>query len=447
MKDLTQGNEGKTIFFFTLPIFIGNLFQQLYNIADTIIVGNFLGKECLAAVGFSFQIHYLLIALSMGISLGSSILISRYFGSKNMESVKKVVDTGFVFSIVLAVVIAIAGVCLSDKILLAFRVPVNLLEEAGIYLKIMFIGVIPTFAYNALTNILRGIGNSKAPTYVLMVAALLNIALDILLIKIFHMGGAGAAVATVIAQIFSFVVCMIYMYKYYNSLFINVFHLQFDKNELKNSLKIGTPAMVQQVFVSVGFMSLQFLINGFGTDCMAAYTAASKVDAFAEMPVLNLGQAMTNFTAQNFGAKRKDRVMKGGKYALAMGMAISVCISVVMVMFPSVFISIFNRDAEVVAIGRSYLRIVPVFYVVFAAMQILNGLLLGYGKAFVPMIASICSLCCLQVPVAIVLSNTSLGYNGIYIATPIGWFGGLMIRFIYYAYIKRRLIYKNDSVK
>lgn len=294
--------------------------------------------------------------------------------------------------------------------------PSDLLEPANIYIKIIFIGVIPTFAYNALTNILRGIGDSKTPTCILIAAALLNIVLDIVFIRAFNMGVAGAAIATVLAQMMSFVVCMTYMKKHYSALFINVLHLQFDKTELKKSLTIGTPAMIQQVFVSIGFMSLQFLINGFGTDCMAAYTAASKVDAFAEMPALNLGQAMTNFTAQNLGAKRKGRVLKGGKYALIMGIAISACISAVIAIFPSVFISIsiFNRDVSVVNIGNSYLRIVPVFYIIFAAMQILNGLLLGYGRSFVPMIASVCSLCCLQVPMAIVLSGTELGYNGIW---------------------------------
>lgn len=438
MKDLTQGREIKTILLFSLPILVGNLFQQLYNISDTIIVGNFLGKECLAAVGFSFQIHFLLISLSTGISIGTSILISRYFGEKDMESVKKVMDTGFVFCLFLGFIIALLGVCFSYQILLTFRVPSDLLESANIYLKIMFIGVIPTFAYNALTNILRGIGDSKAPTCILIAAALLNIILDILFIKAFNMGVAGAAIATVFAQMMSFVVCMAYMKKCYSTLFINMFHLQFDRVELKQSLRIGTPAMIQQVFVSIGFMSLQFLINGFGTDCMAAYTAASKVDAFAEMPALNLGQAMTNFTAQNLGAKRKDRVLKGGKYALIIGMAISACISVIIVIFPSVFISIFNRDVSVVNIGNSYLRIVPAFYIVFAAMQILNGLLLGYGRSFVPMIASVCSLCCLQVPMAVILSSTELGYNGIWLAAPIGWFGGLLIRAVYYLRIRKK---------
>ena len=438
MKDLTQGSELKTILYFSLPILVGNLFQQLYNVADSVIVGNFLGKESLAAVGFSYQINFLLIALSSGISLGASVLISRYFGAKNMQQIKKVIDTGFLFSIVLSILIAVAGVCWSYQILVMFRVPENLLTIANSYLKIVFIGVIPTFAYNSLTNILRGVGDSKTPTYILIVATLINIVLDIFFITTLKWGVAGAAIATVIAQTFSFLTCMFYMQWRYPELFIRFWNLQLDRHELKKSLVIGTPAMLQQVFVSVGFMSIQFLINGFGTDCMAAYTAASKVDSFAEMPALNLGHAMTNFTAQNYGAKKFDRVIKGGKSALVMGVGISVLISIVICLFPSVFISLFNRDANVVQIGNGYLRTVSVFYLVFAAMQILNGLLLGYGKSFVPMIASVGSLCLLQVPTAIILSGTELAYRGIWIAAPVGWLGGLLIRFLYFKHIARK---------
>lgn len=438
MKDLTQGSEMKTILYFSLPILVGNLFQQLYNVADSVIVGNFLGKESLAAVGFSYQINFLLISLSSGISLGASVLISRYFGAKNMQQIKKVIDTGFLFSIVLSVLIGVAGVCSSYQILVLFRIPENLLSISNSYLKIIFIGVIPTFAYNSLTNIFRGMGDSKTPTYILIAATLINIVLDIFFITTLKWGVAGAAIATVMAQTFSFLTCMFYMQWRYPELFIRFWNLQLDCHELKKSLIIGTPAMLQQVFVGVGFMSIQFLINGFGTDCMAAYTAASKVDSFAEMPALNLGQAMTNFTAQNYGAKKIDRVIKGGKSALVMGVGISVLISVVICLFPSVFISLFNRDLNVVQIGNGYLRTVSVFYLVFAAMQILNGLLLGYGKSFVPMIASVGSLCLLQVPMAIILSGTELAYRGIWIAAPVGWLGGLLIRFLYFKHIARK---------
>ncbi len=309
---------------------------------------------------------------------------------------------------------------------------------ANDYLKIIFIGVIPTFAYNALTNILRGVGDSKTPTYILIAATFLNIVLDITFIKIFQWGVSGAAIATVISQLFSFIVCMIYMYYHYAEFYIHVNSLQFDWQQLKQSLIIGLPATLQQVFIGVGFMSIQFLINGFGTDCMAAYTAASKVDSFAEMPALNLGRALTNFTAQNYGANQKDRIIKGGKYTLFMGVGISLLLSVIICLFPTMFLSMFNRDTNVLQIGSGYLRIVSAFYFIFAAMQILNGLLLGYGKPFVPMLGSILSLCLLQVPVAIFLSHTSLRYYGVWIAAPIGWFGGLLIRFLYFLKIVKQ---------
>jgi len=338
----------------------------------------------------------------------------------------------------LSVLIAVLGIYFSYTILVSFRVPEELLFMANDYLKIIFIGVIPTFAYNALTNILRGVGDSKTPTYILIAATFLNIVLDITFIKIFQWGVSGAAIATVISQLFSFIVCMIYMYYHYAEFYIHVNSLQFDWQQLKQSLIIGLPATLQQVFIGVGFMSIQFLINGFGTDCMAAYTAASKVDSFAEMPALNLGRALTNFTAQNYGANQKDRIIKGGKYTLFMGVGISLLLSVIICLFPTMFLSMFNRDTNVLQIGSGYLRIVSAFYFIFAAMQILNGLLLGYGKPFVPMLGSILSLCLLQVPVAIFLSHTSLRYYGVWIAATIGWFGGLLIRFLYFLKIVKQ---------
>lgn len=439
MKDLTQGNELKTIFFFSLPILVGNLFQQLYNVADSVIVGNFLGKDSLAAVGFSYQINFLLVAISTGISLGASVLISRYFGAKDMRLVKKVIDTGFLFSAALSLVIAAAGVLSSYRILVFFQVPEDLLAISNTYLKIIFIGVIPTFAYNALANMLRGVGDSRTPTNILIAATLINIVLDILFVTALKLGVAGAAIATVISQIFSFVTCMLYMRCRYSELSIRFSRLQLDCDELKKSLVIGMPAMLQTVFVSIGFLAIQYLINGFGTDCMAAYAAASKVDSLAEMPALNLGQAMTNFTAQNYGAKKFDRVFRGGKSALAMGVGISALISIVIFLLPSIFISLFNRDPGVVQIGNGYLRTVSAFYLIFAAMQIINGLLLGYGKSLVPMIASIASLCLLQVPMAVLLSGTSLVYRGIWIAAPVGWTGGLLIRFLYFRHIAKNI--------
>ncbi|MGN1250627.1 MAG: MATE family efflux transporter [Candidatus Spyradocola sp.] len=438
MKDMTKGSELRALIGFSLPMLAGNLFQQLYNIADSVIVGNLLGKECLAAVGFSYQINFLLVALSTGVTLGSSVLISRYFGAKSMQQVKKVADTGFLFAAALSLCIAAAGFCLSGAILRLFNVPDDLFAYAKTYLQILFLGVIPTFAYNALSNLLRGIGDSRTPTLILIAASLLNVALDLFLIAVLHWGVAGAAIATVAAQAFSFAACALFIRRRHPDLSLRPRALQLDAAELKKSLAIGTPAMLQQVFIAVGFMSIQYLINSFGTDCMAAYTAASKVDSFAEMPAVNLGQALTNFAAQNYGAGKPKRALRGGWMGLAVGAAVSVLLSAVICIFPAPLIALFNRDPAVIAIGTGYLRIVSAFYVVFAAMHILNGLLLGYGKSLVPMLASVGSLCLLQVPVAILLSRTALAWNGIWIAAPIGWIGGLLVRLLYFLRLYRK---------
>ena len=439
MKDLTKGNELKTIIYFSLPILIGNLFQQVYNISDTIIVGNFLGKESLAAVGSSYQINVLIIAVSIGISLGTSILISQCFGAKNMENLRNTAKTGFIFSIILSLIIALSGFLFSEKILILINVPKDLLPTANTYLKIIFIGVIPTFAYNSLTNILKGVGDSKTPMYILIIAVILNIILDIFFVATMNYGVAGAAVATVISQFVSFFLCLFYIKQKFPDLIFQKKLTDFDFNILKEILIIGMPAMLQQVLISIGFIVIQILVNGFGTDCIAAFIAASRIDSFAELPSVNLGQAMITFTAQNYGAGKMNRIVKGGRNALILGIAFSVITSIIICLFPTFFISAFNRNPEVIFIGNQYLRTVSAFYLIFCMMQILNGILLGYGKSLIPLIASITSFCMFQVPMAVLLSKTALGYNGIWIAAPIGWTGGLLIRLCYFFKISKEI--------
>jgi MATE efflux family protein len=439
MKDLTQGDELKTIIYFSLPILMGNIFQQIYNISDAIIIGNFLGKESLAAVGSSYQINVLIIAISIGISLGTSIIVSQCFGAKNIEKLKNAVNTGFIFSLILSFIITIFGFILSNRILILINVPENLFLNSNIYLKIIFIGVIPTFAYNSLTNILKGIGDSKTPTYILIVTVILNIILDILFIAIMDYGISGAAIATVISQFISFILCFFYVKLKYSNLIFSKFHFSIDFNILKEILTIGMSAMLQQVLISIGFIVIQILVNSFGTDCIAAFISASRIDAFAELPSINLGQALITFVAQNYGAKKMDRIIKGGKESLILGIIFSIITSIIIFIFPTFFISMFNKNPEIIFIGNQYLRTVSAFYIVFCLMQILNGLLLGYGKSFVPLIASITSFCMFQIPMAILLSKTSLRYNGIWIAAPIGWTGGMLIRLCYFLKISKKI--------
>ncbi|EGJ37487.1 MATE family efflux transporter [Streptococcus sanguinis] len=401
MTDLTKGGELKALFVFALPIFLGNLFEQLYNITDTVIVGNLLGAEALAAVGSSTQILALTISVSTGMSIGASVIISQLYGAKRNQNMKEVVDTNIIFISLFSFFLMVLGLLYSPVLLEHLNVPASLLSDADAYLQ--------------------------------------TILLDVIFIKFFTYGVVGAALATVLAQVFSFIVCLRYMYRYYPKLAPNLLHLKWKVSVLKTSLAIGLPAMLQQIFISLGFLVIQFLVNGFGANAIAAYTAASKVDAFAEMPAINLGQALMNFTAQNKGAGEQKRIAKGGRSALIITLGISIAISGLIYSFAPHFIAIFNRQKAIVQIGEGYLRIVSIFYFVFGAMQVLNGLLLGYGKSLLPLIASVTTFCLLQVPLAVCLSHTKLGFNGIWLAAPFGWFAGFLMRLIYFTNISKHI--------
>ena len=401
MTDLTKGGELKALFVFALPIFLGNLFEQLYNITDTVIVGNLLGAEALAAVGSSTQILALTISVSTGMSIGASVIISQLYGAKRNQNMKEVVDTNIIFISLFSFFLMVLGLLYSPVLLEHLNVPASLLSDADAYLQ--------------------------------------TILLDVIFIKFFTYGVVGAALATVLAQVFSFIVCLRYMYRYYPKLAPNLLHLKWKVSVLKTSLAIGLPAMLQQIFISLGFLVIQFLVNGFGANAIAAYTAASKVDAFAEMPAINLGQALMNFTAQNKGAGKQKRIAKGGRSALIITLGISIAISGLIYSFAPHFIAIFNRQKAIVQIGEGYLRIVSIFYFVFGAMQVLNGLLLGYGKSLLPLIASVTTFCLLQVPLAVCLSHTKLGFNGIWLAAPFGWFAGFLMRLIYFTNISKHI--------
>jgi len=401
MTDLTKGGELKALFVFALPIFLGNLFEQLYNITDTVIVGNLLGAEALAAVGSSTQILALTISVSTGMSIGASVIISQLYGAKRNQNMKEVVDTNIIFISLFSFFLMVLGLLYSPVLLEHLNVPASLLSDADAYLQ--------------------------------------TILLDVIFIKFFTYGVVGAALATVLAQVFSFIVCLRYMYRYYPKLAPNLLHLKWKVSVLKTSLAIGLPAMLQQIFISLGFLVIQFLVNGFGANAIAAYTAASKVDAFAEMPAINLGQALMNFTAQNKGAGEQKRIAKGGRSALIITLGISIAISGLIYSFAPHFIAIFNHQKAIVQIGKGYLRIVSIFYFVFGAMQVLNGLLLGYGKSLLPLIASVTTFCLLQVPLAVCLSHTELGFNGIWLAAPFGWFAGFLMRLIYFTNISKHI--------
>jgi len=433
MKDLTQGGETRTIIAFALPMLIGNVFQQFYNMVDSIVVGNFVGTAALAAVGTAFPVIFLMISLVMGLTMGTMVLVAQYFGAKDNEKVRAAVDTGYITLFWAGLAMSIIGVVSTDAILRLLKVPADVFPEASTYLRIIFGGLLAMFGYNAISAVLRGLGDSKTPLYLLMIASLLNIALDLLFVMAFGWGVAGVAWATVISQGASFVGGLVHLNTRNKLVSLNIKQLVFDRDIFKHSLRIGLPTGIQQTMVSLGMMALMRIVNGHGTATIAAFSAASRLDSFASMPAMNLSQAISTFTGQNMGAGKTERVKRGHLSAIIVGGAISVAVGAVVIIFGKQLMGLFTRDADVMAIGARYLAIVGATYLLFSTMFINNGVMRGAGDAFIPMINTILALWVIRIPCAILFSGPlGMGSAGIWWSVPAGWLMGATFSTWYY---------------
>jgi putative MATE family efflux protein len=431
MKDLTKGNEAKLILVFALPMLIGNIFQQLYNTVDGLIVGNTLGKEAMGAVMLSFPIMFLLLSLVMGITMGSTILLSQYYGAKDMDKVKKTIDTAYIFMFFASIIVTIGGLLLSGPILTLIKTPADIMPQAKAYLDVIFAGMIFMFGYNSISAILRGLGDSKTPLYFIIISTVINIILDYVFILAFHWGVAGAAWATVIAQGISFIFGIYHLNRTHEVLKFNIKSMKFDREIFKMSVKLGIPSGIQQMLFSFGMMALQTIVNGYGTDAVSAFGAASRIDSFATMPIMNFGAAISTFVGQNIGANKLDRVRKGYRYTQIISASTAIVLGLLITVFGRYMMSWFNQDSSVIDVGASYLRIVGPFYFVISMMFITNSVLRGAGDAIFPMISSILSLWLIRIPIAYVLSR-KLGTDGIWWAIPAAWSFGFIITSVYY---------------
>lgn len=443
MKDFTTGNEAKHIFRFALPMLIGNIFQQLYNVVDSIIVGRYLGDKALAAVGASFPIIFMVIALIIGIGIGSSVVISQYFGAKDFDKVKRAADTTYIFLFFAGIIITIVGLLSGEYIFRLMRLPEEILPMAKTYLDIYMYGLVLMFGFNSVSSILRGVGDSKTPLYFLIVSTFLNIFLDILFVLGFKWGIAGAAWATVIAQAFSFVIAVIYLERLRHMLRITFKRLVFDWEIFWQSVRIGLPTGIQQTLVALGGMALMGIVNTFGTEVIAGFSAASRIDSLAVIPIMNFSASLSGFVGQNIGAGKVDRVKRGLWATIKMSVLFSVIITAIILIWGDKMMVVFTTNPRVVDIGYHYLMVVSFFYVAFAVMFCINGLLRGAGAAVVPMYITLLSLWIVRIPLAYLLSKT-FGMNeaGVWWSIPIGWLMGAVASAIYYRYGS----WKNKSV-
>ena len=426
---------------------LGNVLQQMYNVVDSIIIGKVLGKEALAAVGANFPLIFALISFVVGIAIGATVIIAQYYGAKQMDMVKRTIDTLYIFMFFASIALTIIGISFSESIFRLIDLPEEVIPMAVSYFNIYAIGFVFFFGFQGTSAILRGLGDSKTPLYFLVVSTIINIGLDVLFVVIFRWGIEGVAAATVIAQAGAFLSIVWYLNKYHKFLDFSPLKMKFDRGIFKKSLQIGLPSGFQQTAVAIGFLALYRIVNTFGTPTVAAYSVATRIDSFATMPAMAFSAAISTFVGQNIGANKNERIGKGLKATLLMISVLALTISACTVIFAEPLMRLFTNkeDYEVVAIGVSYLQIVSPFYMVFSMMFIFNGALRGAGDTLFPMFITIMALWIIRLPLSYLLS-LHFGAIGIWWGIPIAWAFGVLASSLYYktGRWKKKAVVKHD---
>jgi putative MATE family efflux protein len=431
MRDLTTGNEGKLIFHFAAPMLLGNVFQQLFSVVDSIVVGNFVGKEALAAVGASFPVIFIMVSMIIGLVIGTTVVISQYFGAKNLVKVKRAIDTMYLYSAVFGIITTVVGIISAEPLLRLLGLPEDIMPQAVQYLQIYLSGMVVFFGFNGTSAVLRGLGDSKTPLYFLIVATVTNIILDLLFVAVFKWGVAGAAYATLVSNTLAFGLAIWWLNKTHKIIRIAIRGLHFDREVFQQSLKIGLPTGIQQTLVAIGALALMGIVNKFGTNVIAGFSVASRLDALAVIPAMSFSQALTTFVGQNIGANKPERIKAGLIATLKMSGIVTIVTSVFIIFGGHLLMSMFTKDTEVIRIGDQYLTIVSAFYIMFTLMFIYAGVMRGAGDTLIPMFISLLSLWIIRIPMAWYFSG-KIGETGIWWAIPAGWFVGLVLSYAYY---------------
>ena len=428
---MTEGSIGRKIFFFAVPLILGNLLQQLYNTADSVIVGNFVGSNALAAVGSTGSLIYMLIAFSQGAAVGAGVIISNFLGAADKASVQKAVHTAIAIVLILGVAFSIFGVLLSRPLLELMNTPDEVMEDSLLYLRIYLAGLIFNVLYNMTAGILNAAGNSRRSLIYLAIASVTNIGLDLICVAVLDMGVAGAAIATDVSQFISCVLSMRFLMCVDADYHVSIKELRIDRRMAKNIIKIGLPAGIQNTVISLSNTVVQSSVNAFGSAAMAGFAAYMKIDGFNILPVLSLSLAMTTFTGQNLGAGKIDRVKRGMWITLGMGVVYTIATGALLLMFDKQIMRLFTDNADAIAYGRLTMKYFCPFYFLLGIMHVLAGTVRGAGKSVPPMVIMLSSLCVtriLWIEIAAPLYGT---IDGVYISYPITWAMGMVLMILY----------------
>ncbi len=417
MNTLVTGDIKKSLIMFALPLLLGNVFQQLYNTADSIIVGNYIGDSALAAVNSSGSIINLLVSLFMGCALGAGVCISNYYGANNDVEVSKTVHTTIAFALASALILTVVGTLLCPVILKLVNVAPEVISESTTYLQIYFLGSIGLVVYNMSSGILRAVGDSKTPLYFLILASIINIMLDLIFVIVFKMGIAGVALATVIAQGTSAICTILTLMNSTGTYKLYLGKIKFHLDSLKKIIKIGIPSSIQNGIVSLSNVTVQANINSFGAVAMAGAGSYMKLEGFALMPILSFSMALTTFVGQNIGAKQYTRVKEGAKIGLQLSIIVIVILSILQLLFANQLLTIFSKNQEIVEVGKLMMKTVMPGYILLTITHTFAGVLRGVGLTKIPMYVMIICWCCCR----IVWVTFSMNYFNEIVYVFMGW--------------------------
>ena len=421
-EPMTQGPIWKRITYFALPIFLGNLFQQMYNTADSLIVGNFLGKNALAAVSSTGSLIFMLIGFLSGIAIGAGVVISRYFGGNKLEEMSKAVHTTVAFGLVAGVVMTAVGVGLSPQILRWMDTPENVMYNSQLYLSIYFMGSLGSVMYNACVGIMQAVGDSRHPLYYLIVSSVVNVVLDLFFIAVLGMGVDGAAWATIIAQYVSAIMCLWRLLRVKDSYRVELRKIRFHWDMLKRVVRFGLPSGVQNSIIAIANVVVQSNINHFGDAAMAGVGAYSKIEGFGFLPITSFTMAMTTFVGQNLGAGQIERTKRGARFGTITSVILAELIGVAVFIFAPQLIAAFDTSPDVIAYGVDKARTSVLFYCLLAFSHAMASTLRGAGKAVVPMFVMMICWCIIRVSFLAIAVPLTGSIQMVYWVYPLTWF-------------------------
>lgn len=421
-QPMTQGPIWKRITYFALPIFLGNLFQQMYNTADSLIVGNFLGKNALAAVSSTGSLIFMLIGFLSGIAIGAGVVISRYFGGNKLEEMSKAVHTTVAFGLVAGVVMTAVGVGLSPQILRWMDTPENVMYNSQLYLSIYFMGSLGSVMYNACVGIMQAVGDSRHPLYYLIVSSVVNVVLDLFFIAVLGMGVDGAAWATIIAQYVSAIMCLWRLLRVKDNYRVELRKIRFHWDMLKRVVRFGLPSGVQNSIIAIANVVVQSNINHFGDAAMAGVGAYSKIEGFGFLPITSFTMAMTTFVGQNLGAGQIERTKRGARFGTITSVILAELIGVAVFIFAPQLIAAFDTSPDVIAYGVDKARTSVLFYCLLAFSHAMASILRGAGKAVVPMFVMMICWCIIRVSFLAIAVPLTGSIQMVYWVYPLTWF-------------------------